>query len=200
MKNVALTTASTIADLKNKAVESEVVYLVVGKNTIGDSGGGLYWWDESSTADEDLIYGNVIASTQVTTGRFLRVNTKNITLPHAVLQMNGGAKTVIANGTVNASGEITVNFTYDNTTNGTAIFTQQPWIAICTPQPNSVNGNDVVFGQVKAYANSFKQGTFAFSRGGATTLSLSIVTTGLNVLGVRPAASGTPVSVMVIGL
>lgn len=181
-QNTHLVVTNNIAEMKAKPIDKKAKYLVINGSTAQDGSGGLYYFDSLSTEAEDAVYLNVITPNVGGTGRYKRVNTRNMALPHAVLQMNGGVKTFIANGVVNASGEITFNFTYDNAAGTTPIFTQQPWIAIAAVQPNNTNGNDVVFGQIKSYANSFRQGTFAFARGGSTTLSLSIVTTGLNLL------------------
>lgn len=199
-QNKHLVTAANITELKLKPVDTEVVYLVVGKTTIGDNQGGLYYYDAAASDTEDLTYSNIIQSSLTGTGRFKKVNIRNIQLSHGLLKIDGGVKTFIANANTNASGEVTINLTYDNTTNGEALFGAQPWLVLCGTQPNNTNGNDVVFGQIKSYANSYKQGVFAFSRGGSTSLNLTIVTAGLAVLGNRTAANGTPICVAVMGM
>lgn len=192
-------TINTIADLKLQSPSTDAVVLVMGQTTKADGRGGFYQWDSVDTTTEDTKYYNVVKVTSITTGRWKRVNVRMLELPHGNLVFNGGMKTFYTSGTLDANGRVTINLTYENTAGGTAIFSEI-WFNTCQAKPVGATDNDLINGQPETQAANLKTCTYSFGRGNTVTLNLGIVTAGLNLLGLRSAATGTQVLIKVEGI
>ena len=188
-----------LAELKATPGSVENIIITLGQNAKGDSKGALYYWDSLSTEAEDTVYYNVVQATGVTTGRWKKVFTRMQTLPHGTLVMNSGKREFFCTATVNASSEITINLTMDNTTNGTAIFSEI-WFDDSKAIVNTTTSNDAVTSFKKSLSVNLKQLTHGFFRGNSTLLNLSIVTTGLTVGGFRTVPAGTIVQFKIEGI
>ena len=68
-------TVETISDLKSYTGPEDAV-IVQGYNTVGDGGGGEFYWDSTSTATADD--GITIQATGVSTGRWIRIYTGSV--------------------------------------------------------------------------------------------------------------------------
>jgi len=86
---VASKSFGTISDLRSQSGSSNTQVLLQGLNTINDGNGGIYMWDDLSTATDDGL--SVIKVASVTTGRWLKMPNSNtikgnVTFSSAVLQ------------------------------------------------------------------------------------------------------------------
>jgi hypothetical protein len=61
----------TISDLIGIPIGNTLVALVLGYHTIGDGGGGVFYWDEGNMQASNG--GTVIDSTQSASGRWIRI-------------------------------------------------------------------------------------------------------------------------------
>lgn len=85
----SLVTLSTLADLRAFAANQPAVVQLLGLATANDGNNGFYSWSTTSTATDDGY--TVVASTGITTGRWLRMLTGNtvkgsVTLSGTALQ------------------------------------------------------------------------------------------------------------------
>jgi hypothetical protein len=184
-----------ISDLQTTRVTHNQVVLVVGKTTMGDGLGGFYRWDANSTAAVESVFMNVVASSVTTKGRWLRIFQRARSLAQGVLVNNGGVKTLYATGTTDANGRITINLTEENTAAGTALFTDV-WLTTGEATNGAATPNDVATGSRVSLSTDKKVLVYQFSRGNSSVVSLL----GVNVLGMRAVASGTPVAVRIDGV
>lgn len=187
--------AKTLAELKTMSGSDKNPILLLGKDTIGDGFAAHYYWDDASTDPEDTMYYNVVQATGVTTGRWRKVIARVVTVPQGILVYNGGIKTLYVNATTIADGTATINLTMDNTTNGTAIFSNILFDD-SKATVNTTTANDAVASCRRSLTNGNKQLSHLFYRGNSSTISLL----GVNVLGFRQAVTGTPVTFMVTGV
>jgi len=86
---VASKSFGTISDLRSQSGSSNTQVLLQGLNAINDGNGGIYMWDDLSTATDDGL--SVIKVASVTTGRWLKMPNSNtikgnVTFSAAVLQ------------------------------------------------------------------------------------------------------------------
>lgn len=195
---------SLLEDIKTTPIDSNATYFLIGRDTLGDGKGGFYYWDASSTEAEEMAYMSVIKSNLVEIGRFKRVFSRAIPLPHGVLTISGGVRTFYTTipHMTNTSGECTFNLTLDNTTTGPAIFTEIWWnqSRAIPPATSSLSVNDIIKGDCKSQSANLKTTTHIFSRGaeysGITLTSiLSLVIKGL-----RIAPQNTQVQVRIEGI
>jgi hypothetical protein len=100
------------------------IYLISKSAGVVDGLGGVYQWDATSNAPEDLINLNFIASNTSSTGRWVRSFQRARTYPQGILTFNGGIKILYVKATTNSSGEATIYLTTDNTANGPLIFSE----------------------------------------------------------------------------
>lgn len=189
--------AKTLAELKTMSGSDKNPILLLGKDTIGDGFAAHYYWDDASTDPEDTMYYNVVQATGVTTGRWRKVIARVVTVPQGILVYNGGIKTLYVNATTIADGTATINLTMDNTTNGTAIFTN----ILFDDSKATVNATsvyDAVSSCRKSLTNGNKQLSHLFYRGQAPVISV----VGISVVNQaqRPAAISTPVTFMITGV
>lgn len=182
---------NTISDLKLQTGQSNVVAYVVGGTTIQDFRGAFYVWDSTSTLAEDMTYYNVIQVTGVTTGRWIRTNQSSVALPQGMLFRIGPLKILALNGTTNASGELTVNATLDNTSGGTAIFNSILFNSTMATT-GSATPNDAVNGTVKSVSADRKVIVYRYTKG--NTIGI------LGALAIVAAGSGVAVQCFVVGL
>lgn len=189
-----LQVARTMTELKAMQPVGQV--LMLGKTTIGDGMGGFYYWDSSNASAEDTKFLNTLTSGVVgATGRWMRVFQKALTLPQGYLIFNGGVKTLyITNATTDANGKVTSNLTYENASNGTAIFSEVWQKSFDFPVAVS-SANDVPSGS-SAAASDLKTVTYTFSKGNSSTISIL----GVNILGMRAVAAGLSVILKVEGI
>lgn len=187
--------AKTLAELKTMAGNDKNPVMLLGKDTIGDGFAAHYYWDDASTEAEDTVYYNIVQATNVTNGRWKKVIARVITVPQGILVYNGGIRTLYVNTTTGADGTATINLTMDNTTNGTAMFSNILFDD-SKATVNTTTANDAVASCRKSLTNGNKQLTHLFYRGNNSTISLL----GVNVLGFRQAVTGTPVVFMVTGV
>lgn len=183
-----------LADLKTQMGNGDNIVITTGQNTIGDGKGALYYWDNLSVETEDTVAWNIVQVTGNTTGRWKKVFTRRLTLPHGILFINNGKREFFCNTTTDASSLASVNLTMDNTTNGTPIFTS---ILFDDSKANidAATSNDAVSGCRKSLSANLKQLVHIFYRGGAATISIL----GANVLGFRNAVTGTPITFYIQG-
>lgn len=195
---IHIVSINTLADLKNTPGTTENIVITLGQASKGDSLGALYYFDpDDTTTAEDAAYNTVIPL--VGTGRWKKVFTRRIALPHGNLIMNAGKKEFFATGITNASGEVTFNLTMDGTAGGVAIF-QEIWFNDSKAIVNAATANDVVTSGVKSTSADRKQTTHKFIRGKSNLLNLSIVTTGLTIAAFDNAVTSTPVNIKVEGI
>lgn len=186
---------NTLADLKLTPGTTENVIITLGQNTKGDGLGALYYWDSTSTDAEESVYWSTVIATGVTTGRWKKVFNRIINLPHGLLLINSGVKEFFCSSTTGSDGTCSINLTFDNTTNGTAIFNR---ILFDDSKANvdTTTVNDMVNSCRKSLSANLKQLVHIFGRGNNTAVTLL----GVNVLGIRAAVSGTPVIFSVKGM
>src|SRR5215217_3590989 len=74
LSNTGFIWVDTIVNLYNvQGTDRSRTAIVGGYNWVGDGGGGVFFWDASSTAGEN--YGTIIVPTSSPGGRWLRVYT-----------------------------------------------------------------------------------------------------------------------------
>jgi len=186
---------NTLADLKATGGDIENIVITLGKNTKGDNLGALYYWDANSTETEDVNFNNIVSVTNIVTGRWKKVFTRMMQLPHGILVINAGKKEFYYTGVVNSSGECLVNLTIDNTTNGTSIFSEV-WFDDSKAEVNASTANDAVTSYRKSLSANLKQLTHGFVRGSSSVVSIL----GATVIGLRAALVNTPVRFKVEGI
>ena len=189
-----------VSNLKNQVGNANSIVLTTGAVSVGDGLGKLYYFDAGdNTTPEDLINYNVITPV-LGGGRYKAVFTRMIALPHGTLVMNAGKKEFFYTGTTNASSESgNVYLTMDGTAGGVAIFSSI-LMSSCEPNVNAATSNDVIFTSRKSLSADLKTINYKFSRpNGNSLLSLSIVTTGLTVLGSRDVPVGTSYLIKIEG-
>lgn len=187
---------NTLAELKaTPGGKDKNPILLLGNSSIGDGSAAHYYWDDTSTEAEDLVYMNTIQSTGIATGRWKKVIARIVTVPQGRLVYNGGKKELFVDTVTGADGTATINLTMDNTTNGTAIFSQV-WFDDSKATVNTTTANDAVSSCRKSLTNSNKQLTHLFFRGNSSTVSVL----GINLLSFRTAVTGTPVTFKVEGI
>lgn len=187
--------ANTLTELKAMGGYDKNPVLLLGSTTIGDGSAAHYYWDDSSTETEDLVYMNVIKATNIATGRWKKVIARIVTVPQGRIVYNGGKKELFVDSVVGSDGTATINLTMDNTTNGTPIFSQV-WFDDSKATVNTTTANDAVSSCRKSLTNSNKQLTHLFFRGNNTALNVL----GVNVLSFRTAVQNTPVTFKVEGI
>lgn len=110
----------TATELKATSGAAAQIAQTRGLSTVGDGGGGFYYWDKDSTATDDSAnIGNTIQQTGVTTGRWLRlvINMQEDSLNNLRAGSNAGdALTTAANSVL-----IGVNAGTNATTGGSNV-------------------------------------------------------------------------------
>jgi hypothetical protein len=193
---IKIDVVGTIADLKAKPVtNADIVVLVQGKATATDGNGAFYKWMALSTDAEDMTFLNVVTSTLTGTGRWVRLNVKNIQLPQGVLSMNNGVKTLYVSGATSSSSTTTTYLTYDGTPTGTPIFSSIFYNA-AQATVNVVNLVDAVSSCVKSVSTDKKVTVHQFWKGNNTVISLL----GTLAQSFANAPTGTPVQIKVEGI
>ena len=187
-----------IAALKSQPGNGENIVMTLGQTTKGDSLGALYFYDstDSTTIEDSIFYNTVIPANNI--GRWKKVITRTLVLPHGTLFMNGGKRDFFCASTTIADGTCTINLTMDNTANGLPIFSQV-FFDDSKANVEVTSINDSVGSCRKTLSANNKQLTHIFYRGNALTLNLGIVTAGLTSSGLRTAATGTSVLFSVSG-
>lgn len=200
MATLGMLRLNLLADLQNAPVTSNQVVLVTGKMAMTDGLGGFYRWDPTSTADADMGFMNVIPSNVSSTGRWLRIFQRARNLAQGVLVTTGGVRTLYALGVTDSNGRFTVNLTEENTTTGTALFTEV-WQTAGESTGTASTPNDVVLGSRYSLSSDRKILAYQFSRGGMTTLGSTLLNiAGAIIPGLRSVPAGTPVAVRVDGI
>jgi hypothetical protein len=194
MAMYGIVNVKNLSDLKATPVFGDTIMYMVGRSGMGSGGGGFYWWDETSTEAEETKYLNVVKSDNSQQGRWKRVNLKTQDLPHGVLSNNGGVKMFFTTGFTNASGEVTVNLTMDNTANGENIFSAL-WFNDAKATVNATTANDIVTGAVKSVSANLKQTTHKFYKGNPQTAILN-----LSILPATNPPLNTPIQFMIVGI
>lgn len=164
----------TTADLKLQPVDSDVLVLTVCDSVVGDDRGGLYRWDPTSTAAEDLTFLNVVASSVSATGRWLRFAQRVRQLPHGVLTNLWGVKTFIGSGVISASSECVFNLTMDNTAGGEAIFSEI-WENRAYSKTTASAPAGAIMWYPKAVAANLKSATHGFYKANVVTMALGLL-------------------------
>lgn len=188
---------NTLADMQAQVGNAGGAYLLLGRNSINDGQGGPFIWDATSTETESLTYLAIVKVTGVTTGRYKKAFLNQVILPHGILSFAGGLKIFnsTASYTTDSSSLCTINLTYENTSGGTAIFTDI-WYNIAQPTTTASAANDIVISQVNAVGASNKTTTHIFARGNSSLISVL----GLTIAGFRNAVTGTSVRFLVMGV
>jgi hypothetical protein len=189
----------TVVQLKSARVSDGTIVLVTGAATMNDGRGGFYRWDPAASGADDTATYNVIVSSRSASGRWVRIFQRvRVLTSGAKLLTNGGAKTLIIDGTTDANGEVTVSLV-DN--DSSAIFASV-WMTQGEARPAATeSANDVMFGSRKSLTPDLKTLVFRFSRGSSTTLGGSLLAIlGLIIPGLRAVPAGTPVTIRVDGM
>lgn len=189
-------TLETIAQLRDAPINEGQVVLVLGAVTYGDGLGGFYRWVATNTSSEEATpYFNVIKSDLGATGRWVRTFQRVRIVGPNILVINGGFKTVFAPATTDANGRVTVYLTDDGTAAGVGLFSTVMMTTGegTTPQ---IDANNIIFGGRYSMSADMRTLTYQFARGNSATVSLL----GVNILGMRAAATGTNVVVRVDGM
>lgn len=190
-----ITSVTTLAELKTFTGYDKNPVLLLGNSSVGDGSAAHYYWDDASTETEDLTYMNIISVTGVPTGRWKKVIARIVTLPQGRLVYNGGKKELFVDTVTGADGTATINLTMDNTTNGTAIFSQV-WFDDSKATVNTTTANDAVSSCRMSLTNGNKQLKHLFFRGNSSVIGVL----GVNVLSFRTAIQNTPVTFKVEGI
>lgn len=194
--------AQLLEDLKDLPIPTDIknsTVLLVGKMTIGDSLGGLYYWNPTATGEEDTKFLSIIPSNKSATGRWVRFNQTAKQMTQGYYVNTNGMKYLYLPLVTDANGQVTANLTTDGTPTGPALFTEI-WQAQPFKNPNATNSVAPIIGDPQVSAN-LKTLTCTFSRGGSTTLGgtlLSIL--GLVIPGLVTVGSGISVIVKVEGI
>lgn len=169
-------TVETVAELKAIPVSADAgaIYLLVGRAAVSDGLGGFYRWNPAASDTEDATFMRTFPSDNSAMGRWERVFQRVQVLPHGILVNNGGVKTFYAPGTTNASGEITLNLTLDNTANGTPIFTEI-WFNDSKAAVTATTPANAVSSYVKNLSANLKQTTHGYFRANAVTITLGLL-------------------------
>lgn len=193
--SVGTLTLDTINDLREAYTAEGQLVLVLGVATYGDGLGGFYRWVGSSNAVEDTAFYNVIASNVTTPGRWIRVFQRVRQIGGNTLVSNGSFKMLFAPGVADSNGRVTVYLTDDGTATGNALFTT---IMQTTGEGTAAvsDPNNVLIGARYSMSSDLKTLVYQFARGNSTVLSVL----GTNVIGMRSAATGAPVSVRIEGV
>lgn len=192
---IHLISINTITELKLTKGSDENVIITLGQSIRGDNKGALFYWDSTSTDPEDTTYYNVVQVTGVATGRWKKVFTRMMQLPHGTLVINAGKKEFFFSGTTNANSECAVNLTMDGTATGTAIFTDV-WFDDSKATVNTTTSNDAVASFRKSLSTDLKVLTHGFYKGNNSVISLL----GVNVLGFRASGAGIAVKFKIDGI
>lgn len=192
MATIHVVSINTLTDLKNTPGSTENIVITLGQSLVGDGKGALYYFDatDNTTAEDTSFYNTVVPSSGG--GRWKRVFTRTMVLPHGTLFMNNGKKEFFVSTATNSSGEATVNLTFDNTVNGTPIF-NTILFDDSKATLNTSTPNDAVSSTRKSLVGNVL--THIFFRGNQTAVSIL----GVNVLGFRSALQGTAVQFFISG-
>lgn len=186
---------NTLPDLRTLLPTQDRVYFLLGRDSIYDGKGGFYRYDSTSTDTVENYYMNVLGSNLSTVGKFKRIFAKTFALPGGILSINAGIKTYYCTGTTNSSGEITINRTVDNTSNGASIFTEI-WGTTIMPVAIATGPAEAVQSYPRtAPAVSNKTVTYGFYKANAVT-----VTVGLLLTPVASIGAGTSVNFIIVGI
>lgn len=198
---VATITVDTLNSLRSQPVSEDTILLLVGNGSVRDGFGGFYRWDATSSTDEDMVFLNTVKSSVTPNGRWVRIFQRARQVPQGIFVSVGGVKTLYILGKVtDSAGLVTAYLTEDNTATGTPLFSSV-WTAQGQAIANATSANDLVVGGQKSLSSDLKTLTYQFARGGSVTLGSSLLAiAGLVIPGLRPPASGTPVTLIVTGL
>lgn len=164
----------SISDLKIQPVASDTVVFLLGGTTPYDGMGGIYRWDASSTATEELVYMNIISSSISSTGRWVRVFQRVRVLPHGFLSLNGLTKSFYANGVTDSTGKCTLNLTLDGTATGIPIFTEV-WLNHSQARAFATVPGDAVQSFRVSLASDLKQTVHGFYKSNVLSLTLGLL-------------------------
>lgn len=192
---IHLISINTLSELKATKGTEENVIITLGQTAKGDNKGALFYWDAASSEAEDNLYYNVVQVTGVTTGRWKKVFTRMMQLPHGTLVINAGKKEFFFSGTTNANSECSVNLTMDGTATGLPIFTDV-WFDDSKATVNTTNSNDAVSSFRKSLSTDLKLLTHGFYKGNNSVVSLL----GATVLGFRGSGTGISVKFKIEGI
>jgi hypothetical protein len=190
--------ANTKADLKAMKPEGNV--LLLGNTTIGDGSGGFYYWDSTNTASsEDTTFLNFITSTfSGASGRWTRVFQRAQQLAQGILVNNGGVKSFYCPAVTDSNGNVTVNLTTENTSNGTALLSRILFVGGIADPASSSN---VALVDSSVVSANFKTVTMSFKQSNLTTLGSTLLTIGGTLIpGLKAAGAGVNVIVKVEGM
>ena len=195
-----IVSVNLLSDLRLQKGNTNNIIITLGNMVIGDGGGALYYWDNTdSSSIEDNVYFNTIKVTNWEQGRWKKVFTRMLTLPHGTLFISNGKKEFFYTGTTDNNGERLVYLTIDNTPNGPAIFSK-----VLFNSGNAIisasSANDVVVSGVKSLSVDLKSTVHKFVRGTGTPLTTSIVLGGLTVNAFSNAVVGTAIQIKVEGI
>ena len=165
---------NTLAELQSYDGATDVVLIMVGATSRDDGRGGIYRFDMSSTESEDLVYLRVVKPANMTTGRWKRINSKVEVYPHGTLVINQNVKTFYAQATTDASGEITLNLTKENTAGGTAIFSEV-WFNDSRANVTATTISNAIQSYVKNTSANLKTTTHGYYKANALTITLGLV-------------------------
>lgn len=156
---------------------------------------GPYFWNSTSVEEDDSW--NVIKPDSIDAedpGRWEMKPRTNWTIPGSGYQLlnHGNIRTVFANGTLNSSGEITINLTEDGTSNGDAIFGNTIYNSTLTANIDDSGGAviEVEFGCVKVWGANNKTVTFKAVKGKNMLLLGDSLAAGLEGVAVTISVTG----------
>lgn len=187
-----LSRAMLLTDLRNFPIGEAARVFLMGKTAAGDGWGGTYYWDSASMATEDGTNLTVIASNKSQTGRWIRTGSRVESVPQGKIFTNGRVRVLYASGTTNSSGEITINLTRENTSGGTALFSEI-WFEQSVPKAIASAAAALICSP-KTRAANLKTTTHVYTKANAITLLIN--------LSYNPfiaAGSGIDVQFMVMG-
>lgn len=187
-----------VAELKAQPGNTDNVVLTTGTITKGDLGSALYYFDplDTTTADDTVNYNTVVPTSGI--GRWKKVITRTMVLPHGTLYMNAGKRDFFCNSVTAADGTCLINLTMDNTTNGTPIFTEVLFDD-SKANINLVNINDAIGSCRKLLSANKKQLTHVFYTGNTSALNVAVIASGVTTSAFKPAPTGTSVIFAVTG-
>ena len=186
--------ADTLADLRAMPVDASAKVFLLGRASVGDSLGGLYYWDPAASAPEDTTYLSVVASDASPAGRWRRVVVRAVSYPQGVLVNTGGVKTLYASGVTTAAGECALNLTNDNTPTGSALFSEV-WSNFSRAKTAAAGPADSVTSYTKSLAANLKSTTHGFFKPNPVTITLGLVYSPF-----AAAPAGVPVQFEVTGV
>jgi hypothetical protein len=184
----AIRKVNTVAELKQYPGAHNAYAYMTGRDSIADGLGGNYRYDTSSTATADDY--NIVQVTGVTKGRWMRANQNTFIYTGGTVFKIGPLKIYVGATTIGSNGETTINATTDNTTNGTAIFTN---IFFATGQAisNVTTPNEIVTGMTKSISANKKQVVLKFGTGNLVSI--------LGAVTVTAAPNGVQQQFLIIG-